>query len=46
MLKDLLRLVRETLDAIDKYFPQYALKDLEQKVEAMLSELTRQRGGS
>ena len=45
VLKDLLRLVRETKDAIDKYFPQYALKDLEQKVEGLMSELTQQRGG-
>ena len=46
VLKDLLRLVRETKDTIDKYFPRYALKDLEQKVEALMSELTQQRGGS
>ena len=45
VLKDLLRLVRETLDAINRYFPQYALKDLEQKVEGLMSELTQQRSG-
>ena len=46
VLKDLLRLVRETKEAIDKYFPKYALKDLEQKVEALMNELTQQGGGS
>lgn len=45
VLKDLLRLVRETKDAIDKYFPKYALKNLEQKVEGLMSELAQQGGG-
>ena len=45
VFRDLIRVVRETLDAINRYFPQYALKDLEQKVEGLMSELTQQRGG-
>ena len=45
MFRDLIRVVRETLDAINRYFPQYALKDLEQKVEGLMNELTQHHGG-
>ena len=43
VLKDLLRLVRETKEAVDKYFPQYALKEIEGKIEALLGELSENR---
>ena len=39
VLKDVIRVVKGVKDAIDKYFPQHAMKDLEQKVEVLLKEL-------
>ena len=38
VLADLLRVVRETLDAVNKYFPEYALKELAERVEKLLQE--------
>ena len=40
VLADLLRVVRETLDAVNKYFPKYALKELVEKVEKALQEFS------
>mgnify|MGYP001770677331 CR=1 FL=1 len=38
--RDLVRVVRGTKDAVEKYFPRYALKELGQKVKALLEELS------
>ena len=40
VLRDLVRVVRATKDAVEKYFPKYVLKELEQKVEGLLGELS------
>ena len=38
VLADLLRVVKEALDAVNKYFPEYALKELAERVEKLLQE--------
>ena len=38
VLADLIRVVRETLDAVNKYFPKYAPKELADKVEKLLQD--------
>ena len=40
VLRDLVRVVRATKDAVEKYFPKYVLKELERKVEGLLGELS------
>ena len=40
VLRDLVRVVRGTKEAVEKYFPRYALKELKQKVEGLLGELS------
>ena len=40
VLRDLVRVVRGTKDAVEKYFPRYVLKELGQKVEILLEELS------
>ena len=38
VLADLIRVVREALDAVNKYFPKYAPKELADKVEKLLQD--------
>ena len=40
VLRDLVRVVRGTKDAVERYFPRYVLKELGQKVEILLQELS------
>ena len=43
VLRDLIDVVKGTKEAVDKYFPQYALKEIEGKIEALLGELSGNR---
>ena len=43
VLRDLIDVVKGTKEAIDKYFPRYVIKELAEKVEALLGEVSGNR---